>query len=768
MILSASTLGFHGARGTTSPSSGTITQGTNSSVSWTGGPPVPNPTVGLTTNFDPSNCQTLGYCDLFTLTLNLNSNIGTSFPQYYANLTITWADPSQDYDLYVYRNGALVGSGTLGAGTAYETVIVKNALAGTYQIYGDNWAVAPGNSYAGVATLSLTTPPFSFPTRSAIYHDDTAGKFAGTPFKFTPDQLLIGAQGNQCNKVTVPSTVQVHVCPQDLEPSIKIDQFGTIYASAIHGTPGGTDFWRSTDKGTSFTYLGEPDGPQNSLVSGKTIGGLGGGDDDLAVGTPFPIVGPNGLVSSPGRVYLSSLWWDGFTLFPEGITVSNSIDQGNNWLVSQTMQPFDDRQWSVATGASNYYLTFNWIAPEIAGTTNLVMLQSTDGGLTFARGGFIGKSLGNDISVFQGPVTTSPDGSLYNVYIGPNVNQIQLVKCPAPCNLPVLGTGGLPSVGSTNNFQVTQAFKGPNNMTVANVFPQVAVDHAGNIYVAFSTGRNVYMIGSSNGGNTWTLPVKVNNGTETATALEPWMQAGDNGHVALMWYGTDTIGSGTADPVYGSAKWKLFYAVTPNAMANTPTFNQVVASGGPDLPDGIVHVGFICTQGTACPSGSRNLAEYSSFTFDSQGFANIVYAQDKNTPTGRGQTEYTKEIAGPSSTVPPPCRESDGEGDFQGNNGNGHVSFDRDGCIDGDHDSIDETNRGDGRDFHSTEIQRVEYDDTAHTMTISGIGTSNGLSVAFTLVALETGLGVPGWVSFAFSDGFTNAGYLTSGSILLH
>lgn len=77
------------------------------------------------------------------------------------------------------------------------------------------------------------------------------------------------------------------------------------------------------------------------------------------------------------------------------------------------------------------------------------------------------------------------------------------------------------------------------------------------------------------------------------------------------------------------------------------------------------------------------------------------------------------------------------------------------------------TNRGDGRDFKSTRIDSAKFDNAAHTITISGAGLSGGLPVTFVFVALETGLTTPGWVSFAFSDGYKNAGTLLNGSVLL-
>jgi hypothetical protein len=117
---------------------------------------------------------------------------------------------------------------------------------------------------------------------------------------------------------------------------------------------------------------------------------------------------------------------------------------------------------------------------------------------------------------------------------------------------------------------------------------------------------------------------------------------------------------------------------------------------------------------------------------------------------------------------PPTCREADGNGDFHSGQGEGNFKFDGDGCKDGDMDNVQSTNRGDGRDFQSTQIDSIQFNNLGNIVTITGVGTSNGLPMAFVFVALETGPTTPGWVSFAFSDGYASAGTLIDGSILLH
>jgi hypothetical protein len=88
--------------------------------------------------------------------------------------------------------------------------------------------------------------------------------------------------------------------------------------------------------------------------------------------------------------------------------------------------------------------------------------------------------------------------------------------------------------------------------------------------------------------------------------------------------------------------------------------------------------------------------------------------------------------------------------------------------MDGDQNQVSSTNRGDGKDFRSTQIDTTTFDSVTHKLTITGVGISGGVPVSFVFVALETGPTTPGWVSFAFSDGYTNAGTLVNGSILLH
>src|SRR4029077_18865159 len=139
----------------------------------------------------------------------------------------------------------------------------------------------------------------------------------------------------------------------------------------IQGVPGGVDLWKSINGGTSFVYMGQPDGAQDHCATLPQCAGLGGGDDSIDV-------------SSGGYLYVSSLWLG-------NVTVSSSYDggtggtlPGQKWEVDGAAAgvPGDDRQWVAAYGPQTLNMTYaanTGIAPELG----LFFVKSTDGGKTW-------------------------------------------------------------------------------------------------------------------------------------------------------------------------------------------------------------------------------------------------------------------------------------------------------------------------------------------------------------------------------------------------
>jgi hypothetical protein len=98
---------------------------------------------------------------------------------------------------------------------------------------------------------------------------------------------------------------------------------------------------------------------------------------------------------------------------------------------------------------------------------------------------------------------------------------------------------------------------------------------------------------------------------------------------------------------------------------------------------------------------------------------------------------------------------ADGDGDVPDNKG-GSAHFHEDDC-NLQPESEDFSDPSSGTDFHSTQVTSVAYNTVTHTVTIAGLGTNNGLPVAFTIVAVDSSLVPPGLFSITLSNGYINS-----------
>jgi hypothetical protein len=457
--------------------------------------------------------------------------------------------------------------------------------------------------------------------RTAIYTPDIAG------FTFSTPQAL--------THPPIPVTPGVSFKDQDVEPEVKVDIFGNIYATAIHGTPGGVDLWKSTDKGTTFVYMGEPDGAQDKCgVNGMAacVGGLGGGDDSIDV-------------SNGGYLYVSSLFGAPPTV---SVTMSTSFDGGTGgvaptqaWQVNPSAGgpvAIEDRQWIAAYGPQTLYMTFD----QAPANTGVWFTKSTDAGKTFTAPTMItplsGLSRENNIAVDQ------YNGNIYTSFtpIG-SPNQLNLLR----------STDG----GAT--WTTISAYTGPGGTSVENAFPIIAVDRGGNVHIGFTrsngtttrTNAHVFLISSADAGATWTAPVQVDNGPGNNSTVMPWIVAGSAGVVDVTWYGS-TMASPDGTPANSGEYWNVNFAQVTNALSGTPTIAQTIVAGA-------VHNLPICSRGGACTGNTRDLAEYYAMTIDPDGNANIVYVDEVNYCAAHpatnclAHTHFTKQTGGPSAYVPP-------------------------------------------------------------------------------------------------------------------
>jgi hypothetical protein len=583
------------------PSSGTVSPG-SPTVTWSAGP-----FTGSTTDPLGADC-TNSQCDFFTLTVS-----GTDPVAHAVTVRIEWGLPTNDLDLQVLdaQGGIVRSSGE--AVTDFEEVTFP-ATPGVYTVQTLIYR-AVAEFYTGRATVIETgaepEPPNQFRNANYRLFD----------FQFTPE-------------VKLPEQERSLIfIDQDIEPEIEVDRFGTIYISAIRGVPGGVDFWRSDDRGATFQYLGQPDGTQNpSPNPPSTEGGVGGGDVDIALGDPFFVVPPSPAgpgIQSTGRIFVTSLWLGSATL-------SVSADRGENWIPNPFTTAQLDRQWNVARGEKTLYMSLRKLDKLILGQHDVYVVQSDDG-LTFTKGSFVmDPATGVPDDVGGNSVITS-DGKLYGTFVSRDGKDLYIWRnpkagTPPPADLPP-GPTDVP-IFAPDAFDVGLIFHGAGNLTTNNTFPIMAVDKGDNLHIAFGDRQNIYLISCAAASDptqasNWTLPVRLNApgvaGFEfTRTTMFPWIRGGAPGKVAAIWYGTSEPGDPDT-PAFEASQvpWKMIYGQVENAFSTTPDVYIDVASkqGG-----GVIHTGQICVRGTGCPSGTRELAEYSSLTVDNEGFANIAYA----------------------------------------------------------------------------------------------------------------------------------------------
>lgn len=553
------------------PPSGSLNapaNGQTSSVSWTGGP-----YSGATA--DPTACTTLT-CDTFPLTVNVPSTYYSSNPTASVLISIKWAANTTDFDLYLYdSSGTQLQSSAQGLTTS-EQIDAGQLPAGNYTV---KVVLSSGVNASYSGTASVGPQPVNA-TRHARYK---LGNFTFSA------------------PIVLPGPPNAATGQQGIEPRVMSDSLGNIYAAAIQGIPAGTDAWKSMDGGKNWTYLGQPDGAQAAAAVGARGVGVGGGDEDLAIG-------------NSGNVYVTSLWLG-------SATQSSSFNGGTAWAVNPFSSdvPLVDRQWIAPEGNTNLYLTYKQLGVLLSGSESIFVAKSFDGGITFPQIVEVTTPVFGVQPGDQGNIAVDKNnGNVYTAFVGQqNANTLYLAR----------------SVDGGKTWGIKQVYAAAAGGSLANVFVVTAVDSGSNVHIVFSDGHSIYLTSSVDQGATWKDPVVVSNGADTKTALSPWVDAGAPGKVNIMWWGTSAGSNMDA-----SANWKVFFAQAQNALANVPTIAQVAATS-------VMHTGPICVNGTGCASGTRNLAEYFAHSTYLDGTAIVVYPDDKNNASP--MTTFIRQTGGP-------------------------------------------------------------------------------------------------------------------------
>ncbi len=240
-----------------------------------------------------------------------------------------------------------------------------------------------------------------------------------------------------------------------------------------------------------------------------------------------PVVG----VDTAGNFYIYTVSLNELTGVGE-LWVFKSFDQGvsfNDVYEIAAGPGFEDKEWAAADlnpsspFVNNLYLSWT----RFDSSTEILLTRSTDAGVNWNSPVLVSDVTGGVQGSFP---AAAPNGDLYVVWRGfSGGSRILFDKST---------DGGL----SFNS-----------DVLVSNApgawFPTMAVDHSGGatdgyIYVVWNDERNgdddVFMSFSSNGGSSWSSPLRINNDPVGNGKLQYWpsIAIGQNGDIAILFYDT--------------------------------------------------------------------------------------------------------------------------------------------------------------------------------------------------------------------------------------
>ncbi|HEV7886996.1 MAG TPA: hypothetical protein VGO92_05520, partial [Acidimicrobiales bacterium] len=397
------------------------------------------------------------------------------------------------------------------------------------------------------------------------------------------------------------------------EPDIKVAPNGDVHVSGPQGTGVQRSIWNvSVDGGDSWRVVqAVPGADQSPVIPNKTDLGPGGGDTEIAI-------------ARDGKVYFSDLW--ALTCF----TAAATADRGKT-IQSQPAGcgfPGGDRQWMALldpapsdNSTAPYYLAHK----DDAGGYKPILYQEYDDLLT-----------GNAVDMSTDGVMYAKAGEFANdgIHATNNGNIVVDQHTGALLGL-VRGNGGNDvslAIGQQNADGTYGAFTYKDFLVnppgdPQNLFPVLAMDKARNAYAVWTLQCNQPATGdalaapcfhvyyswasAATGWATWAAPVQLDS-PPSASALMPWVAAGGNGIIDVVWYGTDKRVHPSAQE---NQAWHVFMAQVTDAASSSPTVTQARVTPHP------MHYNDICLLGTGCITeiGNRNLADFFEVAIDPEG-----------------------------------------------------------------------------------------------------------------------------------------------------
>src|SRR5579859_7164160 len=454
--------------------------------------------------------------------------------------------------------------------------------------------------------------------------------------------LLLVSTAGATQTFTAP--VQLSNPPAAGEPSMASDPFGHVLVtspqsipSAVNGT-GGTGLWISGNDGASFA--------QGSFIGSY----LGGGDDDV--------------------IYDHGTWYTA-DLEAVATEVCQSTDNGQTWtgvgpfpdpsncttVNGGQAAPSDDRPWLTAdpTDPQRIYLTYH----EFVTAQPLAFVTTNGGGDDFSN--TCGSIVSYPIIEANAPTDITGGTLVARPVVDRQGNLYVLFATTTQSENAQAFAQGQPS-GTFSQLYLAvshdhcQSFTdytvfdgssvGTNTVQFGDIFNDLAVDGAGNLYIVgdgaigttpFPSTANVYLFSSTDHGQHWSKPVELS--TPGSADMLPAAVAGPSaGQLAIGYFRTI---NGKTDPNDSADQWTYSTAETTNAAAAGPSFSYADVRPGYSYHNGeICNLGVLCGTVPGQPS-DRSLLDFTSAALDPHQCPLFVFAGNPTGSAGNNDSTNT-------------------------------------------------------------------------------------------------------------------------------
>ena len=244
------------------------------------------------------------------------------------------------------------------------------------------------------------------------------------------------------------------------------------------------------------------------------------------------------LIDTSGAFYYFHLSNPPVGTFVDRIVCQKSIDQGNSWVIDTftglNSPKVQDKAWPVVNRTNNH-LFVTWTefdqyeSSDPADSSRIMFSKSLDGGATWSPAKKInqvnGDCLDSDNTVEGATPAIGPNGEIYVAWAGPegivfdrslDEGSTWLDEDIFITDFPGGWDYGIPGIYRANGLPVTKCDLSGG-------------EHHGTIYVNWTDQRNgtndtdVWLAKSTDGGNTWSAPIRVNDDPAGKHQFFTWM-----------------------------------------------------------------------------------------------------------------------------------------------------------------------------------------------------------------------------------------------------